>query len=127
MHSARLGRLELHECGECNRCKHPDACRESTAPKDIEQVSARVSPIVMESYVTIRLIGGRSHEKHVPSPLGSVERPMSDHELEAKFHALIENALLAERTDQLIAACWGEQCEDASSISRLCGAIQPII
>jgi hypothetical protein len=52
---------------------------------------------------------------------------MSDHDLEAKFLALVENVFPTERADQLIAACWGaEQCEDASSISRLCGAIQPI-
>jgi 2-methylcitrate dehydratase PrpD len=96
-------------------------------PSDIEQVSARVNPIVMESYVTIRVIGGRSLEKHVPSALGSVERPMSDHDLEAKFLALVEKVFPTELADQLIAVCWSaEQFEDASSISRLCGASQPI-
>jgi 2-methylcitrate dehydratase PrpD len=81
---------------------------------------------MMKPYVTIRLAGGRRVEKHVPSALGSIERPMSDHDLEAKFHALVENVLPTQRADQLIAAYLGaEQCEDASSISRSCGAVQP--
>ncbi len=81
----------------------------------------------MEAYVTIHLTSGRRLEKHVPSALGSVERPMCDLDLEAKFRTLVDQALPAERSEQLIAACWGaEQFEDASSISRMCGAIQPI-
>ena len=93
------------------------------------KVEAVADPAVakMEAHVTIRMAGGRRLEKHVPSALGRLERPMSDRDLEAKFHALVENVFPAKQGDQLIAACWGaEHCEDASSISRLCGTIQPI-
>ena len=53
----------------------------------------------MEAYVTIGLTGGRSFETHAPSALGSVERPMSDHDLEAKFNTLVENVCPAKRAD----------------------------
>jgi 2-methylcitrate dehydratase PrpD len=62
-------------------------------------------------------------EKHVPSALGSTERPMSDRDLESKYRALVDCVLPAERADALMRACWSaEQCEDAAVISRRIGA-----
>jgi 2-methylcitrate dehydratase PrpD len=78
---------------------------------------------MMEAYATIRLAGGRVIEKHVPSALGSTERPMSDRDLEDKFRALVEGVLTPERAQALLDACWRvEQHEDAAAISRRIGA-----
>ena len=78
---------------------------------------------MMEAYATIRLAGGRVIEKHVPSALGSTERPMSDRDLEDKFRALVEGVLPPERAGALLDACWrAEQHEDAAAISRRIGA-----
>jgi 2-methylcitrate dehydratase PrpD len=76
---------------------------------------------MMEAHVTIGLSDGRILEHHVKSALGSVERPMSDRDLEAKFHALVEGVLPKPRADELINACWhADECEDAGTIARLC-------
>ena len=78
---------------------------------------------MMEAYATIRLAGGRVVEKHVPSALGSTERPMSDRNLEDKFRALVQGVLTRERADALLDACWrAEQHDDAAAISRRIGA-----
>ena len=78
---------------------------------------------MMEAYATIRLGGARVIEKHVPSALGSTERPMSDRDLENKYRALVDGVLPAERSDALMRACWSmEQCEDAAAIIRRIGA-----
>lgn len=78
---------------------------------------------MMEAYVTIRLSDGRTLEHNVKSALGSVERPMSDRDLEAKFYALVENILPKPRADELVDACWcADACEDVGTIARLCAA-----
>lgn len=78
----------------------------------------------MEAYVTIRLADGRTLEQHVASALGSVERPMSDADLETKFRGLVAAVLPPAQTQQLIAACWGAAaCTDASEIGRLTGTL----
>jgi 2-methylcitrate dehydratase PrpD len=59
-----------------------------------------------EAYVTITLKGGRVLEKHVPHAIGSLERPMSDAELEAKFRHLTEGVIGKGATDELIALAW---------------------
>jgi hypothetical protein len=37
---------------------------------------------------------------------GSLERPMSDGDLEAKFHGLVDGVLAPARARQLLDACW---------------------
>jgi len=77
----------------------------------------------MEAYVTIELGDGRVLDEHVTSALGSVERPMSDADLEAKFHGQVDGLLAQERAAELVAACWGaDQCADAAEIGRLTAA-----
>jgi hypothetical protein len=52
--------------------------------------------------------------------LGSIKRPMSDADLEAKFHALVSGILSDARAKELIAACWSlESLPDAREIARL--------
>jgi 2-methylcitrate dehydratase PrpD len=88
------------------------------------KVEAVPDPAVamMEAHVTIRRRGGDPIEKHVASALGSVERPMSDRDLEAKFQALVDGVLAPQRAQALLEACWDvENCADAVGISRQIG------
>jgi len=73
-----------------------------------------------EARVAIRLRDGRRLERHVAHALGTLERPMSDGDLEAKFRGLVEGVLSERRIGELIAACWSiESLEDAGQIARL--------
>jgi 2-methylcitrate dehydratase PrpD len=45
-------------------------------------------------------------EKYVEHVVGSVARPMSDADLEAKFRGLCKGILPAAQADKLIGLCW---------------------
>jgi len=73
-----------------------------------------------EARVVMRLRDGRRLERHVAHALGTLERPMSDADLEAKFRGLVEGILPKRPIGELIAACWSvESLEDAGEIARL--------
>jgi 2-methylcitrate dehydratase PrpD len=55
--------------------------------------------------VTAVLKDGRRERVFVEHAIGSIERPMTDADLEAKFRSLAEPVIGAERTGRLIAAC----------------------
>jgi 2-methylcitrate dehydratase PrpD len=74
-----------------------------------ERVNATADPAVgsyLEAYVTIVLRNGTVVERHVPHALGTLARPMSDADLEAKFRTLVEPILTPGQVDELIAQCW---------------------
>ena len=56
--------------------------------------------------VTAVLTDGRRLHVFVEHAIGSLQNPMTDALLEAKFHGLSDRVLGAERTAQLISACW---------------------
>jgi 2-methylcitrate dehydratase PrpD len=56
--------------------------------------------------VTAILVGGRREHVFVEHAIGSLQRPMTDAQLEAKFTALSTPVIGAERTTALIAAAW---------------------
>ena len=56
--------------------------------------------------VTAHLSDGRRVHVFVEHAIGSLARPMTDADLEAKFHALADPVLGAARAGQLIDACW---------------------
>ncbi|MGE5522521.1 MAG: MmgE/PrpD family protein [Rhodospirillaceae bacterium] len=60
----------------------------------------------LEAYVTITLRDGRKLEKHVEHALGTLQRPMSDADLEEKFRSLTAEVLPPAQSDALIRACW---------------------
>ena len=73
-----------------------------------------------EARVSIRLRDGRRLDRHVAHALGTLEQPMSDADLEAKFRGLVTGILPERRVAELIAACWSlESLEDAGQIARL--------
>ncbi len=56
--------------------------------------------------VTAVLNDGRRVHIFVEHAIGSLQKPMSDAQLEAKFHGLADPVLGSPATAQLIAACW---------------------
>ena len=71
------------------------------------------------AHVTIKLKDGRTLEKHVEHAIGSLARPMSDADLEAKFRKFAAGILSAAETDALIKLCWAvETLQSAGDIAR---------
>ena len=60
---------------------------------------------------------GRREHVFVQHAIGSLQRPMSDAALEAKFHALADPVLGATRTTELVAAC--RALADSPDVRRL--------
>ena len=73
-----------------------------------DKVVATVESGIHEDQVriAIRLKGGKVLEKYVEHAVGSLGRPMSDADLEAKFRGLAEGILAKAETDRLIGLCW---------------------
>ncbi len=72
-----------------------------------------------EAYITIHMKDGKTVEKHVEHAVGSLERPMSDADLENKFRGLADGILPEQRQEELIRLCWSiESLKDAASIAR---------
>ncbi|MDB5416070.1 MAG: hypothetical protein JWR10_4405 [Rubritepida sp.] len=67
--------------------------------------------------VTVRLADGREFRKTVTTPRGSLEKPMSDAELEAKFRDNSEIGGFGARADAAIAATWA--LDEAPDVVRL--------
>jgi 2-methylcitrate dehydratase PrpD len=92
---------------------------EVTALRD--RVSAMVDASMHEDQtrVAIRLKNGKTVEKRIDHAIGSLDRPMSDADLEAKFRALAKGILPAAQADRLIEMCWDiEKLADAGEIAR---------
>lgn len=72
-----------------------------------------------QAHVSIRLRDGRTVERHVLHPLGSLERPMSDADLEMKFRALTKDVFDATHSNRLLELCWSlTELPDAGAIAR---------
>jgi 2-methylcitrate dehydratase len=77
-------------------------------------------PEAVANRVTARLRDGRVLGEEVDYPLGNAHNPLSDTQLEAKFHALANGRLGAARGDALLHELWRlEELEDMSSITDL--------
>lgn len=86
-----------------------------------DRVSAAVEAGVHEHQVrvTIRVKDGRTLEKFVGQVIGSLERPMRDADLEAKFRGLAKGILTSDEADRLIGLCWGiAKLKDAAEVAR---------
>lgn len=72
------------------------------------KVVASVDDSVLEASadVTALLKDGQRVHVFVEHALGSLQRPMTDHQLETKFHALTDALLGADQSQALINACW---------------------
>jgi 2-methylcitrate dehydratase PrpD len=86
-----------------------------------DRVEASVDPAMHEDQtrVTIRLKDGRTVGKFIEHAIGSLDRPMSDSDLEAKFRGLTAGILNGAQTDRLIELCWGVgKLADAGDVAR---------
>ncbi len=114
--------------GEGGEDVYSDACvRDPQVITLRDKVSAAVDKGVHEdaAYITIKLKDGRTLEKHVEHAIGSLARPMSDADLEAKFRKFAKGILSAGEADALIKLCWEiEKLKSAGDIAR--GAVPAI-
>ena len=69
----------------------------ATVDDSIDEASADVTAVLTD---------GRREHVFVEHAIGSLQRPMSDADLERKFHGLSDAVLGAARTSELLAACW---------------------
>ena len=96
-----------------------------------DRVTATVDPALKEEQVraTIVLKDGRRLDRFIEHVVGSVERPMSDADLEAKFMGLTDGVLPQSQARTLIAQCWAVEglasAADLAIAARL-GVTSPV-
>jgi hypothetical protein len=56
--------------------------------------------------ITVTLKGGKQAHLRVDHAIGSLERPLGDADLEAKFHSLADPVIGVDKAAQLIGHCW---------------------
>lgn len=86
------------------------------------KVVAHADPEIDEAAVKlkVRLKNGQETSLNVEHAIGSLQRPMTDDDLDAKFHDLADPVLGSTQVETLIQACWAlAQAEDVSSITAL--------
>ena len=73
-----------------------------------DKVQAVVDTSVREEsvYVTAHLTDGRSVKVHVEHAIGSLQKPMTDADLEGKFRDLSNPILGADRVNAILKSCW---------------------
>lgn len=72
-----------------------------------------------EAHVRFELAERDSLERHVRHAIGSLERPMSDADIEHKLRDLAASAFSEDRAQQLIALAWSlDALDDASTLAR---------
>jgi len=73
-----------------------------------------------ECHVTVTLRDGRVLKRHVRHAVGSLERPMSDDELDAKFRGLVAPILPADQTEEVIRLCRSlERLPDSAALVKV--------
>ncbi|HXF77926.1 MAG TPA: MmgE/PrpD family protein [Usitatibacter sp.] len=89
------------------------------------KVVATVDPAIAEDAadVTVTLEGGRKAHVRVDHAIGSLERPLSDDALAAKFHSLADPVIGKDRSRAAIEACWN--LGGAKSIHDLVRSARP--
>jgi 2-methylcitrate dehydratase PrpD len=86
-----------------------------------DRVATVIDPAIKEDQVRIAvtLKDGRKLEKFVEHAVGSVDKPMSDTDLEAKFSGLADGVLPPAKTKRLIDLCWRiEKLPGAAEVAK---------
>jgi 2-methylcitrate dehydratase PrpD len=97
------------------------AVRDKTIASLRDRVSTAVDSSLHEDQVRIALTtkSGRRIEKFVEHAVGSLDHPMSDKDLEAKFAGLANGVLPPERQHKLMDLCWNvEGLATAASVAE---------
>ena len=87
-----------------------------------DRVKATADPSIHEDACNVRitLVDGSVLERRVEHAIGSLARPMSDADLEAKFRGLCSGIVPAQRVDALISRAWTlDTLDDAGALARL--------
>jgi len=112
--------------GAAGEAQFSDACvRDPRVVALRKRVSLREDAAIgrTEARVTIRARDGRTFARHVEHALGTLARPMSDADLEAKFKALAQELLPAAQIGEIIKQCWRiASLEDAGAVARAAAA-----
>lgn len=108
--------------GAAGEPEYSDACvRDSKVIALRDRVTATVNQNVHEDqvHVAIKLKNGKTLEKFVEHAIGSIDKPMGNADLEAKFRGLANGILSKTETDHLIRLCWGiGTLKDAGEAAR---------
>ena len=94
--------------GSAGEAQFSDACVNDPDVVTLRaRVDARVDGAMDEAAadVVITLRGGRKLHTRIDHAIGSLERPMSDAELDRKFHGLVDPVLGHDAADRLLARC----------------------
>ena len=117
-HSAAI---VTHE-GKSQARQYSDAAVQNpdvTALRKKVQVEIEPGLRVDEAKVTVSLRDGRTLHHHVVHALGSIERPMNDEQVDAKFMDLASTVMTREQATQALAACRAVgQAHDAGAVGR---------
>ncbi|HUQ28572.1 MAG TPA: MmgE/PrpD family protein [Usitatibacter sp.] len=89
------------------------------------KVNGTVDKSIAEDAVdaTVSLRGGKQVHLRVDHAVGSLKRPLSDADLEAKFHSLADPVLGSHKTGAVIANCW--KLAEAKTVDALVAAARP--
>jgi len=73
-----------------------------------DRVTATIDPAIKEEQVraTVVLKDGRRLDKFIEHVVGSLERPMSDQDLETKFSGLVDGVLPPAQARRIMDSCW---------------------
>jgi 2-methylcitrate dehydratase PrpD len=86
-----------------------------------DRVATIVDPAVHEEQVRVAIVlkDGRRLEQYVEHAVGSLQRPMSDAALEAKFADLADGVLPKSQARKLMDLCWGvEKLPSAAELAK---------
>jgi 2-methylcitrate dehydratase PrpD len=90
-----------------------------------DRVSTVIDPAIKEDQVRIAIVlkDGRRLEKFIEHAVGSVDAPMSDPDLEAKFVAQAEGVLPAAQVRRAMDLCWDiEALPNAAALAEAASA-----
>ena len=124
------GKFSVYHCaavsiidGACGEAQFSDARVVDPAVVALrDRVSATVDPAMHEDACRVRITlrDGRVLEQHVEHAIGSLARPMSDADLEAKLRGLCDGILAPSAVDALIAQCWAlDRMPNAGALARM--------
>lgn len=88
-----------------------------------ERVTVTPDPAIREDEagIVIELADGQTLQQHIDHAAGSVNRPMADADMRAKFRGLAEPVLAKPQVEELIQVCEElERLPDAAMLGRLC-------
>ncbi len=79
---------------------------EVTRLRDLVQIKAESNIRVDEAYIEVQLNNGSKILHHVKHALGSLERPMTNQNIDEKFYDLTSSTMSKDRATKLLSDCW---------------------